>query len=388
MIAGEKQTTVIETRTILGPGAVAAVPRAVRELLDATTGGDSVAVVLGASSTGAAWRSRLLDALRHEVGAVHEHVPGAPTPATVAALTDAIRTSGASAIVAAGGGSVMDAAKAAAAQLSRAPRGGVPVITVPTTPGTGAEVTPFATVWDPSAACKHSESGPGTRPALAVVDPELTLSLPTDRLVSSVLDTIVQGAEAAWSVQSTPGSTALGLTAVALAAGAVEAAVSRPRDIAARTVLSLAGLHGGRAIARSQTGACHAVSYPLTLRHGLDHGHACALTLGAMLAFNAGVTADDCADARGAAHVRDAVDRVLAALRVPGARAAAARIDRLLALGRLRSYSECGIDSPSVARAALAYGRLANNPRRLDGSRLEQLLSTLGTPKKETLAPC
>jgi len=370
-------------RIIAGPGAVAAVPDVVAEILGSAAAETAILAVFGTGSTGAPWRARMIARLRSHVRDVHEHTPGGATPERIAAVVEAVRESGARLIVAAGGGSVMDAAKAASARLERDGAGGIGVVAVPTTPGSGAEVTPFATVWDAEAGRKRSEGGPGALPVCAVVDPELTMSLPPGELATSVLDTIVQGAEAAWSTGSTPESIALGLSAVALAADNLEHALRRPRQIGRRVALSLAGLYGGQAIGLAHTGACHALSYPLTLRYGLRHGHACALSIGALLAFNADVSAADCADRRGPDHVRRVIGRIVAALGATTPAEAAARIDRLRALGGLASYSESGIDTPLLVREALTYDRLGNNPRRLDGAALERLLTTLEAPVNE-----
>jgi alcohol dehydrogenase class IV len=380
-------TAVADQRIIVGPGAVAAVPDLVAEMLGSAGKATAVIAVFGTGSTGALWRTRMLAALRDQGCEVHEHTPGGATRERIDALVEAVRGSDTRVIVAAGGGSVMDAAKAASARLEREGHGGRGIVAIPTTPGTGAEVTPFATVWDGQSGRKHSEDGPGALPVCAVVDPELSVSLPPDVLASSVLDTIVQGTEAAWSTRSTPASIALGLSAVALAATNLEGCLKRPRDIGCRTALSIAGLHGGQAIALAHTGACHALSYPLTLGHGLRHGHACGLPFGAVLTFNAGVTAADCTDPRGPGHVRRVIGRVVDTLGAATPAEAAARVDRLRALGGLASYSAYAIDTPWLAREARTYGRLGNNPRRLSEEALERLLTTLQASMNEE-TPC
>jgi alcohol dehydrogenase class IV len=122
---------------------------------------------------------------------------------------------------------------------------------------------------------------------------------------------------------------------------------------------------------------CHAVSYPLTLRYSLRHGHACGLTLGALLEYNAATPPDDCLDVRGADHVRAVTRRIVRALGATTPRAAGDRIDAIRELGGLAPYPAIAADSAAVAAEALTYDRAANNPRLLGSERLHALLTSL-----------
>ena len=307
-----------------------------------------VLLVFGATSASRPWRRRVtreLDGLRPDVV---EHARRYPTEESVGGLADAGRACGAGIVVAVGGGSVLDAAKIARARLAAERAEGAPaLVTVPTTPGTGAEVTPFATVWDFERSKKESVASLEVRPTAAVVDPELTATMDRREYGSSALDALVQGVEAAWSTRSTAESIALGLTAAGLVREAYEAAVQEPENLGACTAISLAGLHSGRAIAISQTTACHAISYPLTLMTGLRHGHACSLPLGQVLAYNA--RAGDCMDARGPEHVRGVVRRILRALGVCEPREVEAVLESFRRLAGLEEWSEVELDAASVA---------------------------------------
>lgn len=366
-------TTVPSTRVVFGPGAIAALPDLVRELLAPSRATPRVLLVFGATSSSRSWRRDVTDALSAFRPDVVEHGRRYPTEESVGALAASARACGAGLVVAVGGGSVLDAAKIARARLAEERADGSPaLLAVPTTPGTGAEVTPFATVWDFERPRKESIAAPEVRPSAALVDPELTTTMDRREYASSALDALVQGVEAAWSTRSTAESIALGLTAAALVRQAYEAALEEPENLGARTAVSLAGLHGGRAIAISQTTACHALSYPLTLTTGMRHGHAASLPLGRVLAYNA--RPGDCADARGPEHVRDVIRRILRALgaREPGG------VERTLArfrsLAGLEEWSDVTVDPASVAAQAVTYGRLSNNPRRLSPERLQTLL--------------
>jgi alcohol dehydrogenase class IV len=304
---------------------------------------------------------------------VREHDVPAPTPKSISEVAGAARAADVDTVVAAGGGSVMDAAKAASASLrsTTAPT----VVAVPTTPGSGAEVTPFATVWDVEGGRKKSIVG--VRPRYAVVDPELTLSIPGPTALAHALDALTQGAEAAWSVRSTAASIAFGTSAVALVADNAVEAVERPGDSGPRLALSLAGLTAGFAIAIAETTSCHAISYPLTLRYGIAHAEAASATVGAMLAYNAEVSARDCVDPRGPDHVRMTVWRIVAALGADSVAEAKAKLNELRELAALAPYSAYGINDPQLAREAMSYTRIRNNPRALDESRLRTVLASL-----------
>jgi alcohol dehydrogenase class IV len=334
---------------------------------------------------------------------------GLPTPESIADLHAEVRAVHPDVLVAIGGGSVIDATKVAAALVAggvggprlaahiRAsgpvPTAGIPVVAVPTTPGTGAEVTPFATVWDPTSDRKLSVSGPAVRPAGALLDPQLLGGLPLAQLASCVLDTLAQGIEAAWSVQADASAIAYGLAAVSTVAPLLDPVANRCDSTSVRTALLLAGYHSGAAIARAETTACHAVSYPLTLRLGLAHGHACGAVLGRLLRYNAAVTERSCRDSRGVAHVRRVIADIVDAFddagdgagdgafdgagdgAVSGVGGVDRRIDDFLSRCALPRYDELAVDHAQVAAAAVRYSRCHNNPRALDARALTDLLS-------------
>jgi alcohol dehydrogenase class IV len=356
-------------RVLFGPGVISQLP-------DALGGrGRRALLVFSTSSAGRPWRERLRERLDGLAVGEWQHPSESPTAASVASVAERTVAARADLIVAVGGGGVLDAAKAAVAQIAA---GGDPapgLVAVPTTPGSGAEATPFAAIWDLAAGRKSSVVG-AAPPALAVIDPTLCLGLPAPTLAASVLDALTQGVESAWSVRSTPASTAAALTAVALIATAGERLFD-PADLGALTVACLAGHWAGRAIAVSQTTACHAISYPLTGHHGLAHGHACVLSLPALLAFNAALGDDDCVDPRGAAHVKGTIDRIVDACGEDTVTGVCDRVEALRRAGGLAPYPECGADSERVADDAVAYGRLTNNPRLLDEGGVLNLLRHL-----------
>jgi phosphonate metabolism-associated iron-containing alcohol dehydrogenase len=232
-------------------------------------------------------------------------------------------------IIALGGGSVLDAAKVLSVTLNDAPavslntvlrrgtghewKSPIPVVAIPTTAGTGAEVTPFATVWDSKNQKKYSVAGDALFPAHALIDPELTLTLsPKDTLYTG-LDAVSHALESLWNKNRTPVSETFALKALALANAALPAVLKHagvlnnhpagsdhPADSIHMVVLRLrekmqqAALLAGLAISQTRTAIAHAVSYPITLRFGVPHGLACSFTLpGLIKHYTAGMVNPD-----------------------------------------------------------------------------------------------
>jgi phosphonate metabolism-associated iron-containing alcohol dehydrogenase len=205
------------------------------------------------------------------------------------------RERGFCAIVALGGGSVMDAAKALSVSISsgitqplhkvfRESSGHVwsahiPLIAIPTTSGTGSEVTPFATVWDTVHHKKYSVAGPRVFPQTALLDPELTLSLPPQETLYTALDAISHALESLWNKNRTPVSTAYSVQALTLANVALPRVLETPGDLESRAQMQQASTLAGLAISQTRTAIAHSISYPLTSHYGVPHGLACSFTL-------------------------------------------------------------------------------------------------------------
>ncbi|MGW4843826.1 iron-containing alcohol dehydrogenase [Nocardia brasiliensis] len=373
-------------RTLVGERAAEVAPAVVRAA--AGTGAPRVLLVAGNGFRHRVWAEPLLAAFQGFALRTVVHA-GLPTPESVARLTEEIRAHRTEVVVTVGGGSVMDAGKAAAAlstSTDRTPHavvlacaatagdaGAPPVVALPTTPGTGAEATPFATIWHRDRGRKLSLRGTALQPVTAVLDPELLIGLPAADLVSCLLDTLAQGVEGAWSIRADERSEWLGAAAWAQLAEVLE---QRHTDLSAahRGAALLAGHLAGRAIAIAGTTVCHAMSYPLTLRHGLSHGHACGLTLAAVLRYNAQVGVD-CTDPRGAGRVRDAIARVVRAAGADSVEQLAGKVAALVRSPALPPPPDLGHDAARIAAEALAYDRAGNNPRRVDAATLTQLLA-------------
>jgi len=203
------------------------------------------------------------------------------------------------AVLAFGGGSSMDAAKALAAALSpglacrdlatliaqpaihlTGPL--LPIHAVSTTSGTGAEVTPFATIWDQDNCKKLSLASPLLYPATAVVDPELTYGLPASATLSTGLDAINQAFESVWNRNRSPLTTMMAARAIKLALEAIPRLRADLADHAARSLMAEGSLLAGLCISQTRTAICHSMSYPLTAHFGISHGLACAASMSAV----------------------------------------------------------------------------------------------------------
>lgn len=202
------------------------------------------------------------------------------------------------AIVALGGGSVIDAAKTMSVLLpatgervlhetlrnERALDYGAALrlICLPTTAGTGAEVTPFATIWDGEGKQKYSLSDEALFPRLTILDPELTLMLPWQETLYSALDASSHALETLWNRDATPISGAFALQALQKIVDNLPLVQADPMALAARSQLQEASLLAGLAISQNRTALAHSISYPLTARFGVPHGLACSFTLPAL----------------------------------------------------------------------------------------------------------
>jgi alcohol dehydrogenase class IV len=263
---------------------------------------------------------------------------------------------------------------ALAAGSAAAPAADVPLVAIPTTAGTGAETTQFAVVY--IGRIKHSIDHAALRPNVAIVDPALTASIGPRASAASGMDALAQGIESIWSVASTAHSRRAATRAVRLALSCLEAAVVEgTRE--GRIGMSMAAHLSGLAINETRTTASHAASYPLTARHGIPHGHAVALTLPAMLEFNAGVGPDDVLDPGGVVAARAKLGVVLDVLGVPDAAAGRRRLlDLMTRLGLETTLGELGItDLDPLVAEGFNPARAGNNPRRHTPEVLRSMLA-------------
>jgi phosphonate metabolism-associated iron-containing alcohol dehydrogenase len=209
-------------------------------------------------------------------------------------------------VVAIGGGSVIDAAKFLAAargdfarvkRLLQSGEGGaeltpLPIIAVPTTAGTGSEVTCWATVWDTEVQKKYSLELPTLYPEHAVIDPRLTLGMPRDLTISTALDALSHALESLWNRNANPVSASHAVAAARIILADLPSVVAKPDRVDLRTRIARAALLAGLAFSNTRTALAHSLSYPLTLRHAVPHGLACSFTLPMVMRGAIGIDAD------------------------------------------------------------------------------------------------
>ena len=218
-----------------------------------------------------------------------------PTIADITTATARARDAGCDLVIGFGGGSALDAAKAISALLTNdgelldylevvgrgtpLARAAAPCITIPTTAGTGAEVTRNAVLASIEHRVKVSLRSPLMLPRLALVDPELTYDLPPALTASTGLDALTQLIEPYVSCRANPYTDALCLDGLRRAAPALRRAFHDPRDTAARADLSLAALYSGLALANAGLGSVHGFAGPIGGAFPAPHGAVCAALL-------------------------------------------------------------------------------------------------------------
>ena len=231
---------------------------------------------------------------------VFSDVVADPPEAVVLAATEAAKVTDADAVIGFGGGSSLDVAKLVAVLamdnqslkdiygVGNITGGRLPLILIPTTSGTGSEVTPIS-ILTTGKSEKMGVVSPVLIPDIALLDPELTLGLPAHVTAATGIDAMVHAIEAyaSTSANNNPLSKVLAKQALRLMGAALETAVHTPRDIEARSDMLLGSLLAGQAFANSPVAAVHALAYPIGGHYKVPHGLSNALVLPQVLRFNA-----------------------------------------------------------------------------------------------------
>ena len=229
-------------------------------------------------------------------------VAGEPTVDLARAAVAAAREHGADVVAAIGGGSVIDTGKAAAMLLGNGgdpldylevigggqaiSRPSAPCVAVPTTAGTGAEVTANAVLASPDHQVKASLRAAAMLPRAALVDPLLTMSCPPQVTAASGMDALTQCLEPFVSPQASPLSDAMAREGIRRAATGLRRAYADGSDLAARADMAVASLAGGMALANAKLGAVHGLAGVLGGTVGVPHGVACAALLAPVIEAN------------------------------------------------------------------------------------------------------
>jgi alcohol dehydrogenase class IV len=277
-------------------------------------------------------------------------------------------------VVGIGGGSAMDLAKAIAVLaankgkaedylgLNKVPGPGLPKIMVPTTAGTGSEVTFTAVFIRKKLKKKEGMNSPYLYPELALLDPELTLTLPPHPTAATGIDALCHAIESYTSINASPMSELLSLEAIGLISDNLRTAVHDGTNLEAREAMLLGSLYAGLGLANAGVTAVHSLSYPLGGKYGISHGLANTIMLPRVMAFNLPGAQEKFVDI--AEIMGEIVDDL------PLREAAYLAVEAVEAL-----IEDCGIfttleeleipeaDFPELAKVAMTVARpLANNP--------------------------
>ena len=386
-----QRTFYLPTRVVSGLGCSRALGAEARLL------GESALLVC---SPGAAAREGFLDPMLFSLDdagvavCTYAQVQGEPTLDLVQAGIDQAREHGSQVVIGLGGGSAMDTAKAIAGLALQRGRvheyhqgreiegPGLPLITVPTTAGSGAEVTKNAVLSDPSRQFKNSIRTDDWFARVTLVDPRLTLSLPPAITASSGSDALCQAIEAYVSIGASPTTDGLAGEAIRRIGRSLVAACQYGDDpsaplgqrLEARSDMLYGSLLAGMALANARLGGVHGLAHPLGMRFHIPHGTVCGLLLPHVMEHNL-----DWSEVRYAQVARwlglDTAGLPLgdaARLAVVQVRQLLVQIDLPL---RLREFGVTEADFPIIIEESLPSGSLKHNPRPLDAVDLSVILA-------------
>ncbi|HKA24635.1 MAG TPA: iron-containing alcohol dehydrogenase [Candidatus Eisenbacteria bacterium] len=324
----------------------------------------------------------------HGVASKRWPVQGEPDTETVDHAVGQARAASCDLVIGLGGGSALDTAKAVACLLANGgacldylevvgrgqpiEKPSLPFIAVPSTGGTGSETTRNAVLSHRPSRTKASLRSPHMMARLALVDPELSLSVPPAVTAATGLDALTQLIEPYTSRRAQPLVDALALDALRRAAPALPRAFEAPNDLAARSEMMLASLVSGMALAHAGLGAAHGFSGPLGGSFPVPHGFACAAVLPYVMETNLRVATEtgaidtvrrytDVAQALGGEGAKDGVERMRSLCKqmgVPG----------------LATFGMTGSDVPDIAARSRLTSSMKANPVDLSDRDLEEIL--------------
>ena len=300
-------------RIIFGQGVLAQVGKIAQEF------GDRALIVAGGGSVPLAPLVSMLDA--SGVTSTIYQVESEPEIATVSAGLDLAKAQRSTLVIGYGGGSVLDTAKAIAAMLAnpgelmdylevvgagkKIPNPAAPMIALPTTAGTGTEVTRNAVVGSPEHRVKVSMRSPKMIPTVALIDPELTYSMPPAVTASTGMDALTQVIEGYVSLRANPMTDLVCRDGIKRGARSLLKAYRDGQDRQSREDMCLTSLYGGLALANGGLGAVHGFAGPIGGMFNAPHGVICASLLPQVMKFNVAVAQEEGGNAEIAARYRD-----------------------------------------------------------------------------------
>lgn len=365
------QTT---SRIVMGPGAINSAPAEIKRL-----GGAKVLVVTDPGLVAAGLVGRL-ESLLDQAGLAHgrfDQVPADPPYEVAGQAARMVEELGAQVIVGMGGGSALDIAKVASVLATNpgpvdalfgidlVPAPGIKTVLIPTTAGTGSEVTPIAILSDHHEKLKKGIVSPHLFPACAILDPELTLGLPAAVTAATGMDALIHAVEAYTSRNATPITDLLAREAMTLIFANLRTAYANGGDLPAREAMLRGSLLAGMAFANAGVTAVHAFAYPIGAEFHIPHGVANSIMLAPVMEFNMLGNLPKFA-AMASMFGEDTVGlspREAALLAVEAMRTLAEDLEVPMRLSRFGVRDE---DIPALAQGVMKVTRLlANNPREL-----------------------
>jgi alcohol dehydrogenase class IV len=294
-------------------------------------------------------------------------------------------------ILAIGGGSVLDMAKLIRIFASQSimphkiiegsgkiNRRGIPLIAMPTTAGSGSEATHFAVIYYKGK--KYSVANKFIRPEYVFINPQLMLNLPAYLTAVTGMDALSQAIESFWSVNATTESQQYSSEVIKTIMKNIVKVVNEP-DYQSRLSMSKAAYLSGKAINISKTTAPHAISYTLTSKYGIPHGHAVALSLGEFFKFNSKTNKDDLNDPRGVSYVKQTMEKICLLLEVNNANEANLKIRNLMKSIGLEYKLSKLLSNADAERDEISKGvnieRLSNNPRKVTYTVIQNILNNI-----------
>lgn len=361
-------------RMVMGPGSLKRIGEEVRRL-----NAKSVMVITDQGLVKSGIVSTLETLLRKDEIVVSRYDAVDPDPGYEIAVRAAESTKQVNAelVIGIGGGSSLDIAKTASVLATNSsdveslfgidmvPKPGLPMILIPTTAGTGSEVTPIAILSDYQDKLKKGIVSPYLFPEVAILDPELTLGLPAPVTAATGMDALIHAVEAYTSVNATPLTDMLSERSMSLVFDNIRTAFANGQNLAARSNMLQGSLLAGMAFANAGVTAVHAFAYPIGAEFHIPHGVANSIMLTPVMEFNmlgnlskfvrmAQLFGEDTygmSDRRAAQLAVDSLATLAKDLKVPS------------------SLGEFGVkekDVPSLAEGVMKVTRLlANNPREL-----------------------
>lgn len=243
----------------------------------------------------------------------------------------------------------------------------ISLIAIPTTSGTGSEVTAWSTIWDEELNLKYSINDAKLFPKQAIISPALTIGLPERTTISTSLDALCHATEAYWARNTNYVSRALSIQAIETIINELLSDSFSLSSYSTRDNLAKGSLLAGLSFSNTKTTACHAISYPLTMGFNIDHGIAVSLTLGKLFMVNKNEIID--------------LDKLLKAYSVENVEDVQKKLidiyDRYDINYKLSDYKVDISDARKVAKYSMTKGRIDNNPVSLSENQIEDILKSI-----------